>query len=122
MLPSHALLNPSPPSVRLSYPSELYDSLRASLVQAELIVLRSLGFELRLQTPFNYLYRYVARAVSSLGGERDKIAVEEWDDLSTNRREEYKIVELEDTGLGKDAAALALKALVYDQLCSELRS
>lgn len=37
------------------FPSALYDKLRASLVKAELLLLRILRFELRLATPYDYL-------------------------------------------------------------------
>lgn len=50
---SFSHLNPG--KSKLTYPSELYDELRASLVNAELILLRILKFELRIPTPFEYL-------------------------------------------------------------------
>lgn len=62
----HSHLRPKEP--KLTFPSELYDTLRSSLVSTELVLLRILKFELRLATPVEFLddllrdYVYYARA------------------------------------------------------------
>ena len=52
-LTRNSYLHPS--KTALTIPSAKYDELRSSLVNAELILLRVLKFELRLSTPFDYL-------------------------------------------------------------------
>lgn len=52
-----------PGKARLSYPSTKYDTLRASLVNAELLLLRVLQFDLRQATPFEFLPKLLKRSV-----------------------------------------------------------
>ncbi|KAG4303841.1 hypothetical protein PORY_002770 [Pneumocystis oryctolagi] len=53
LVPAYSILNPTKP--RLTFPSEFYDSLRDSIVNAELILLRVLKFDLKIILPFSYL-------------------------------------------------------------------
>ncbi|KAL8851704.1 MAG: hypothetical protein Q9221_003435 [Calogaya cf. arnoldii] len=88
LLPAHALLHPSSTKQQtLTIPSPTYDALRATLVQADLILLRVLGFQLHLPSPLEYLQRYLERAmegVESVGEEFD-----EWD---REAKDEYGIL------------------------------
>ncbi|KAG5520128.1 hypothetical protein PMAC_001204 [Pneumocystis sp. 'macacae'] len=53
LVPAYSIINPSKP--RLTFPSEFYDSLRDSVVNAELILLRVLKFDIKIMLPFSYL-------------------------------------------------------------------
>ncbi|KAG4301775.1 hypothetical protein PCANB_002180 [Pneumocystis canis] len=53
LVPAYSILNPTKP--RLTFPSEFYDSLRDSIVNAELFLLRVLKFDLKIMLPFSYL-------------------------------------------------------------------
>ncbi|CCJ30123.1 unnamed protein product [Pneumocystis jirovecii] len=53
LVPAYSIINPSKP--RLTFPSEFYDSLRDSVVNAELILLRVLKFDIKIILPFSYL-------------------------------------------------------------------
>ncbi|KAL8836782.1 MAG: hypothetical protein Q9176_006105 [Flavoplaca citrina] len=82
LLPAHALLHPSSPSTGkpakpLTIPSPLYDTLRATLVQADLILLRVLGFQLHIPSPLEYLQRYLERAMEDI--ENVGEGFDEWD-------------------------------------------
>jgi hypothetical protein len=90
----------------LTVPSQTYDTLRATLVQAELIVLRVLGFELRLPLPLDYLPRYLERAMEDVAK-----AGEDYDTWGKEEKEEYGVVNVAmDTGIGKDCKAKAISA------------
>jgi hypothetical protein len=54
-------VNPDKPP--LTFPSDLYDSLRYSTVTSELILLRILKFELRILLPQAYLPRLISRVL-----------------------------------------------------------
>jgi hypothetical protein len=58
-----SILNPDKP--RLTFPSDLYDSLRYSTVTSELIVLRVLKFEVRVTLPQVFLARLVSRNLAA---------------------------------------------------------
>ncbi|KAL8827803.1 MAG: hypothetical protein Q9191_002960, partial [Dirinaria sp. TL-2023a] len=90
LLPAHRLLHPpaDPFQDTLKIPSETYDNLRATLVQAELILLRVLGFELRLPSPMEYLPRYLERAMEDLAD-----AGEDYEGGGKDARAEYGVVE-----------------------------
>ncbi|KAL8881061.1 MAG: hypothetical protein Q9198_001658 [Flavoplaca austrocitrina] len=82
LLPAHALLHPPAPSTgkptkTLTIPSPLYDTLRATLVQADLILLRVLGFQLHIPSPLEYLQRYLERAMEDI--ENVGEGFDEWD-------------------------------------------
>ena len=55
------IINPDRPT--LTFPSDLYDTLRFSAVTSELIVLRILKFELRVTLPQTYLPRLISRCL-----------------------------------------------------------
>ena len=116
LLPAHRLLHPSsaaqhnasdPLTGPLKIPSEAYDILRATLVQAELILLRVLGFELRLPTPMEYLSRYLERAMEDVGD-----AGEDYEAWGKEERAEYGVVEggWIESGLGRRAREKAVNA------------
>ncbi|KAL8858078.1 MAG: hypothetical protein Q9178_005403 [Gyalolechia marmorata] len=89
LLPAHALLHRSSSSSTkspLAIPSPTYDTLRATLVQAELILLRVLAFELRLPSPLEYLQRYLERAMEDV--ENVGEAFDEWD---RDAKDEYGV-------------------------------
>ena len=121
LLPAHSLLHSLSPAQHdadanleslsgpLKIPSETYDTLRATLVQAELMLLRVLGFELKLQSPMDYLPRYLERAmedVSDVG--------EDYETWGKEYRAEYGVVEggWMGTRLGKRASELVVFACV----------
>ena len=99
-MPAHRLLHPvrpsdhdvpqkrNPLSGALKIPSEAYDTLRATLVQAELALLRVLGFELRLPSPMDYLPRYLERAMEDVND-----VGEDYEAWEKEARAEYGVVE-----------------------------
>ena len=113
IFPAHGLLRQSQGALAstsmnlpLQVPSALYDTLRQTLVQAELILLRILGFELRLPLPLDYLPRYLERAMKSVSEEG-----EDYDSWSNDEKEEYGVVRaVMDTGVGKACRAKAVEA------------
>ena len=111
----HSRGNPSPNDQgRLTVPSRLYDDLRATLVQAELVLLRVLGFELRLPLPLDYLARYLERAMQPYS-----IAAEDYDSWSGEERAEYGIVgNVMETNLGRRSRDRAVEA--YGSSCASL--
>ena len=87
-------------------PSTLYDDLRATLVQAELILLRVLGFELRISLPLDFLPRYLERALEDVVD-----ACEDYDSWGKEEREEYGVLnDLTETGIGRACRTRALRA------------
>lgn len=64
------IINPDKPP--LTFPSDLYDSLRFSAVTSELIVLRVLKFELRVTLPQSYVARLIVRCLPSQDQPTDK--------------------------------------------------
>ena len=119
ILPAHHLLH-GPASVkdtrrnesrgtynRLTVPSTIYDNLRATLVQAELILLRVFGFELRFPLPFEHLPRYLERALDSYGE-----AGEDYDDWDQEQRDEYGVIGHMETRIAQKSRAKAVEASV----------
>ena len=116
LLPAHRLLHgldqtcpsSSNPIVKpLSIPSEIYDNLRATLVQAELILLRVLAFELRVPLALDYIPRYLQRVLEDIAG-----AGEDYDAWGKEEREEYGVIMGMDTGIGRACRARAVEACV----------
>ena len=112
LLPAHRLLHqhsePSSDSTNqpLLVPSTRYDSLRATLVQAELMLLRTLGFELRIPLPLNYLPRYLERAMEGVFG-----ACEDYDSWGKEEKEEFGVVkDVMDTSIGRACRSMAVSA------------
>lgn len=90
----------------LTVPSKAYDTLRATLVQAELMLLRVLGFELRIPLPLDYLPRYLERAIGDVA-----MAAEDYDAWGKEEKEEYGVMKVAmDTGVGKAYRAKAVSA------------
>ncbi|KAF8446981.1 hypothetical protein BDZ91DRAFT_644177, partial [Kalaharituber pfeilii] len=90
LLPAYRLLHP-PPQPPLMYPSHRYDALRHTLVQAELILLRALGFAIYLPLAYEFLPRFLSKVLSThvySGGQEGA---------------ECGVMELEKTGLGMRA-------------------
>ena len=113
ILPAHRLLHQyndasgtDPINKPLTVPSQTYDTLRATLVQAELILLRVLGFELRLPLPLDYLPRYLERAMEDAAK-----AGEDYDSWAKEEQEEYGVVKnIMETGMGRACRATAVNA------------
>ena len=97
----------------LTIPSSHYDNLRATLVRAELIHLRVLKFELRLPSPFEYLPRYLERAldIPNIGLESEE-TLEDYDSWGRERKEEDGVVDLMETRAGRAARAKVVEACV----------
>ena len=107
MLHQHEGFSPGNPVKQpLTVPSAIYDTLRATLVQAELMLLRVLGFELRIPIPLTFLPRYLERAmedVASVGEDYGQWAKEE--------KEEYGVVgDVMETSMGRACRARAVSA------------
>lgn len=93
----------------LTVPSEIYDTLRTTVVQAELMLLRVLGFELRIPLPLEYLPRYLERATEDVND-----AGENYDEWGKEEKEEYGVVKTAmDTAIGRACRAKAVHALVF---------
>ena len=113
LFPAHRLLHQydgssdsNPINRPLSVPSAMYDTLRATLVQAELMLLRVLGFELRLPLPLDYLSRYLDRAMGDVAS-----AAEDYDSWGKEEKEEYGVLQDSmETGLGIACRAKAVGA------------
>lgn len=119
IFPAHHLLHQhadavtsDPVAQPLTVPSEIYDTLRATVVQAELMLLRVLGFELRVPLPLEYLPRYLERATEDLAD-----AGEDYDEWGKEEKEEYGVVRTAmDTGIGRACRAKAVSALVFQDV------
>jgi hypothetical protein len=92
---------------KLKIPSMEYDGLRASLVRVELLLLRVLGFDLRVSSPFDFLERYISRALEDY----DSVA-EEYEQSGKETMEEYGVGGLMDTSFARECGMKALQALV----------
>ena len=93
LLPAHRLLSASSPSApRLTIPSTTYDALRAALVQAELLLLRVLKFELHVPLALDFLPRYLERTLGEVGED-------DYDGLERDHRDEYRIGDVTETVL-----------------------
>lgn len=100
LVPAHAVLRPT--AAPLTFPSARYDALRASLVAAELTLLRVLRFDIRLDQPLDYVPRLLARALALPG-------TEHLDGLAAEDRAEAAVVDVDDSVL-----AAAVRAVVRD--------
>lgn len=90
----------------LTVPSASYDALRATIVQAELILLRVLGFELRIPQPLEYLPRYLERALEVVAN-----AGEDYESWSKEDKEEYGVMkDAMETGIGRACKIQAISA------------
>ncbi|KAI4102905.1 MAG: hypothetical protein LQ339_004450 [Xanthoria mediterranea] len=108
LLPAHALLHPSSSTEQqpLVIPSPTYDTLRATLVQADLILLRVLGFQLHLPSPLEYLQRYLERAMEGVDTVGE--AFDEWD---REAKDEYGVLsEIMEGRMGRRCRAKAVDA------------
>ena len=113
LFPAHRLLHQNPPNQdsdpvasTLTVPSRLYDTLRATLVQAELILLRVLGFELRIPLPLDYLPRYLERAMGDIVD-----TAEDYDGWGKEEKEEYSVEkDIMGTRIGRACRAKAVTA------------
>ena len=112
IFPAHRLLHrrngasTDPIDQPLVVPSTIYDSLRATLVQAELMLLRILGFELRIPLPLDYLPRYFERAMEDVIS-----ASEDYNSWGTEEKEEYGVVkDAMDTSFGRACRTKAISA------------
>ncbi|KAI4186388.1 MAG: hypothetical protein LQ346_005688 [Caloplaca aetnensis] len=116
LLPAYALLYPPATQAfsSLTVPSPKYDALRATLVQAELILLRILGFQLRLPSPLEFLQRYLERATEDV----DR-AGEDYDAWDKEAREEYGVINgVTDTRMGQACRMRVLEACKDYQLAN----
>ncbi|KAK6359342.1 hypothetical protein TWF696_000503 [Orbilia brochopaga] len=107
IVPAYALLHPPTTSTTtppLRVPSHKYDTLRATIVTAELHLLRILKFELRLPLPHDYIPRILDSALSIIPGE-------DFAALSKERMAEDNIADVADTFLGRQCFGLATRCL-----------
>lgn len=91
----------------LEIPSEEYDILRATVIQAELLTLRILGLELRVASPFDYLPRYLSRVFAD-----NMKKMEDYDALSEETRAEHGISHggILETRIGRAVKAKVVEA------------
>ncbi|CAF9912457.1 hypothetical protein IMSHALPRED_000320 [Imshaugia aleurites] len=114
LLHSHNGASSDPINQPLVVPSTMYDSLRATLVQAELTLLRILGFELRIPLPLDFLPRYLERAMEDVAG-----ASENYDAWGNEEKEEYGVVkDVMDTSIGRSCRSKAISACKNYQLAN----
>lgn len=90
-MPAYTLQHPTA-TEPLTFPSPLYDTLRSTLVTAELLLLRVLRFELRVPLPYEYLPRLLEKALT---------LSEQLASASAEDRLESRVVDLKDTALGR---------------------
>ncbi|KAK6535471.1 hypothetical protein TWF694_001927 [Orbilia ellipsospora] len=102
LTPAHTLLHPHQPPIPV--PSHHYDTLRSTLVTAELHLLRILKFELRVPLPHNHIPKILDLSLSSIPGE-------DYYDISSEKAEEDKIVRVMETYLGRQCGGLATRCL-----------
>ena len=111
LFPAYRLLNPSPDEP-LKAPSDLYDALRATIVQAELSLLRILGFNLRLSLPLEFISRYLEQALAEVLD-----AGEDYRSWGKEEREEYGVVgDVMQTGIGRACRSKVIDACKNMQL------
>ncbi|KAL8818116.1 MAG: hypothetical protein Q9223_003177 [Gallowayella weberi] len=107
LLPAYALLYPSDSAPQLTTQHPTYTILRSTLVQAELILLRVLGFELELSSPLRYLARYLTRAM-----EHVEKCGEDFDEWDLEAKDEYGVLTggIMDGRLGRECRGRAVDA------------
>ena len=112
LFPAHRLLHEhngassDPIDQPLVVPSTMYDTLRATLVQAELMLLRILGFELRVPLPLDYIPRYHERVRGDVADAGDN-----YGSYGNEEKEEYGVVkDIMDTLFGRACRAKAISA------------
>ena len=113
IFPAHRLLHdyrkeshPNQAFAPLTVPSETYDTLRATLVQAELFLLRVLGFELRITIPVHFVQRYLERAFEELS--KSGADYDGWD---KEEQEEYGVIKgMMETRIGQSCRGKAINA------------
>lgn len=78
LIPAWEILHPNDPA--LTFPSELYDDLRASLVAGEMLLLRVIRFNARIPQARDYLPRILDRMLQTRVSEKSSIyeAAESW--------------------------------------------
>ena len=70
------------------------------------MLLRILGFELRIPLPLDYLLRYIERAMGDVAG-----ASENYDSWRKEEKEEYGVVkDAMDTSFGRACRSMAISA------------
>lgn len=80
-------------------------------MQAELILLRTLKFELRIPLPYEFLPRYLERTVGELNfGRNSWGGTEDYDGLGKEDQAEYKVVDFRDTNVAKACRVKILEA------------
>ena len=83
-------------------------------MQAELILLRVLAFELRVPLPLDYLPRYLERTFENIAD-----AGEDYDSWGKEEREEYGVIVGTDTRVGRACRTKAVEACVPPvELCT----
>ncbi|KAI9770754.1 MAG: Cyclin- protein fam58a [Geoglossum simile] len=123
LLPAYRLLHgtatSTSPAPSLTFPSELYDTLRATIVQAELMLLLVLKFELRIPLPFEFLPRYLDRTLGELNaGGAGWGGTEDYDGMGREKRAEHKVVGLMETRIGRGCREEVVRALQNYQLAN----
>ncbi|KAF3088765.1 Cyclin- protein fam58a [Orbilia oligospora] len=100
--PAYSILHPNVPPIEV--PSHKYDTIRGTIVTAELHLLRILKFELRHALPHDYIPRILDKSLSIVPGE-------DYDRQDDDRKEEDGIMKSQDTFLGRQCMGLATRCL-----------
>ncbi|MCJ1472091.1 hypothetical protein MMC13_000738 [Lambiella insularis] len=116
LLPAHRLLHSPNTTPPLTTTSPTYPLLRRTLLAAEQHLLRALAFNLRLPSPVPLLPRYLSRALepftySSATAERRSEGTEhDYSRWGKEEKDEWGVVELLETGLGRGVRAWGVRA------------
>ncbi|KZF19923.1 hypothetical protein L228DRAFT_241135 [Xylona heveae TC161] len=114
LLPAWRLLHAHEVPVKpLTFPSPLYDSVRATVVQAELILLRVLQFDLRVSLPLHFVPRYLDRTVGEVNipsGPWQSCLDGPYEAIGQEYRDEYRMVDLMETAVARACTARAVDA------------
>ena len=103
-MPAYAHLHPSSPP--LTFPSPLYDSLRSTVVAAELLLLRVLRFDLRVPLPYDFLPRFLEKVLPPVATPGEEECAE------------TKIVEICETGLGREVWSVVGRVMTSYKICN----
>ncbi|KAG0643978.1 hypothetical protein HOY80DRAFT_879288 [Tuber brumale] len=104
LVPAYAHLHPSSPP--LTFPSPLYDSLRSTIVAAELLLLRVLRFDLRVPLPYDFLPRFLEKVLPPVATPAEEECAE------------TKIVDICETALGREVWSVVGRVMTSYKICN----
>ncbi|MCJ1438788.1 hypothetical protein MMC27_008178 [Xylographa pallens] len=121
LLPAHRLLHqpghpPNPAAPPLTTASATYPPLRRTLLASEQHLLRSLAFTLRVPCPLTFLPRYFARALEPRATDPGRDTEHDYARWTREAKDEWGVVELMDTRLGRRVREWGLRACRSEQV------